>query len=243
MSLEGKSAFITGGSGGIGQPLIKLLEAEGLIITAHDQEKNGDLVKNLDSIVLALKNEPPDILINLAGVNQFSLCEEQDYRQLIDVNLVVPMTLAQAVIPGMAKRGHGHIVNIGSMVAEIPMPFLSGYVASKAGLKGFSEAIRREVADHGITVTHINPRAVQTRMNHGAMAIFNEKTHAAQDKPEWVAKQIFHAISRGTKRKSLGIPERFFAKVNALMPSLVDKALSQQRQTALEVLSTSQRQE
>jgi short-subunit dehydrogenase len=238
MSLEGKSVFITGGSGGIGQPLIKLLEAEGLLINAYDHEKNGDMVQSLDSIVQALKDETPDILINLAGVNQFSSCEEQDYRRLIDINLIVPMTLIQAVIPGMVSRGHGHIVNIGSMVAEIPMPFLSGYVASKSGLKGFSESIRREVANQGITVTHINPRAVKTSMNHGAMELFNKKTKASQDNPEWVAEQIFKAIKNGTKRKSLGASERFFAKINALMPDLVDKAMSKQRLAALEVLST-----
>jgi short-subunit dehydrogenase len=124
------------------------------------------------------------------------------------------------------------------MVAEIPMPFLSGYVASKSGLKGFSESIRREVANQGITVTHINPRAVKTSMNHGAMELFNKKTKASQDNPEWVAEQIFKAIKNGTKRKSLGASERFFAKINALMPDLVDKAMSKQRLAALEVLST-----
>lgn len=238
MLLNGKSVYITGASGGIGRPLTRLLEAEGARLSTYDQEQRGDMVQNLDSVVQELKSCPPDILINLAGINQFSACEEQNYRQLIDVNLIIPMTLTQAVIPGMAERGQGHIVNIGSMVAEIPMPFLSGYVASKSGLKGFSDSIRREVADQGITVTHINPRAVRTSMNQGAMEVFNEKTKAAQDKPQWVAEQIFKAILHGTERKSLGGSERFFAKINALMPGLVDRAMKKQRRAALQVLST-----
>lgn len=237
MSLKGKTAFITGATGGIGIPLIRLLDDEGVQIQTYDQEISGDLLCNLNEVALGLKHNTPDILINLAGINQFSVCESQDYRHLIDLNLLAPIVLAQAVIPGMKAKGNGHIVNIGSMVAEIPMPFLSGYVASKAGLKGFSESIRREVSNDGILVTHINPRAIRTEMNRGAMAEFNSKTHASQDSPEWVAKQIFNAIRSGTERKSLGRPERLFALIHALLPKLMDKAMKNQRKVALQVLS------
>lgn len=236
MSLKGKSAFITGASGGIGNPLIKRLESAGVQIDTYDQEKSGDLVCNLASVVDELKHDTPDILINLAGVNQFAGCEAQNYQRLVDLNLIVPMVLAQAVLPGMRKKGTGYIVNIGSMVAEIPMPYLTGYVASKAGLKGFSDALRREIAGQGITVTHINPRAVRTNMNHGAMATFNEMTRTPEDSPEWVAEQIFQAIRNGASRKSLGRQERFFALINALFPGIVDIAMRKQRQVAEQVL-------
>lgn len=236
MSLNGKSAFITGASGGIGRPLIKRLESAGVRINAYDQDKRGDLVRNFASVVDELTQDTPDILINLAGINQFACCEAQNYQRLIDLNLIVPMTLAQAVLPEMRKRGTGHIVNIGSMVAEIPMPYLTGYVASKAGLNGFSDALRREISGQGITVTHINPRAVRTTMNHGAMATFNEMTRTTEDSPDWVAEQIFQAINNRVSRKSLGRKERFFSLTNALLPGMVDVAMRKQKQVAEQVL-------
>ena len=67
-------------------------------------------------------------------------CENQNAEQIIGINLLAPVRLIQAVLPGMKKRGSGHIVNVGSMTGLIPLPYYSCYVATKAGLKGFNDA-------------------------------------------------------------------------------------------------------
>ncbi len=225
MSLKGKSIFITGGTGGIGAPLVKLLRDAGGDVIAFNRQESGDLSDNIDSICHTLSHLAPDILINMAGYNECAHCEDQHLSELIALNLTVPMRLSQAVLPAMKQRNTGQIINVGSMMGIIPLPYYSGYVAAKAGIKAFSDCLRRELCDTGIRVTLIAPRAVQTRMNQGISSEINSQTGTAYDQPEEVAQRIFDAILLGEKEVRFGKPERFFAFMNANFPSVVDKGL------------------
>jgi len=236
MSLSGKNIFITGGTGGIGRPLVVLLEQAGAKVTGFDRSKDGNLTENLDCVCAGLLLETPDILINMAGINSFSYCEEQSYEDLIGLNLLVPMRLTQAVLPGMKSRGQGQIVTIGSMAALIPLPHLTGYVATKAGLKGFSDALRRELSGTAIVVTHIAPRAVKTEMNAGELTEINHRTGIRHDDPETIAKIIFSAIIKGKNEVRIGWPERLFAFLHANIPAVVDRGLQKNRQIGEEIL-------
>lgn len=237
MSLKGKTVFITGGTGGIGRPLVQLLRQNGAIVTVYDQKQEGDLAAQRDSVCRRLRDDTPDILINMAGFNAFDYCENQDLEAIITLNMIVPLRLSQAVLPGMKKRGTGQIINIGSMTALIPLPHLTGYVAAKAGLKGFSDALRRELADTGITITHIVPRAVRTAMNTGTRAEINDRTGVTYDAPEKIAARIFTAIERGEHEVRIGGPERLFAFINALCPGLIDRGLRKNRLIGEDILS------
>jgi short-subunit dehydrogenase len=237
MSLNGKNIFITGGSGGIGRPLVELLEQSGAKVTVFDRSRDGNLTENLDRVCGGLLLETPDILINMAGINSFSYCEEQPYKDLIDLNLLVPMRLTQAVLPGMKSRGQGQIVTVGSMAALIPLPHLTGYVATKAGLKGFTDALRRELSGTAIVVTHVVPRAVKTEMNTGKLAEVNQRTGTRHDDPEMIAKTIFSAIIKGKKEVRIGWPERLFAFLHANIPTVVDRGLQKNRRIGEEILS------
>jgi short-subunit dehydrogenase len=239
MPLNGKNVYITGGTGGLGKPLVERLRAAGARVTVHDFEKDGDLSANVDTIAGTLAVETPDILINMAGMNGFDYCENQNLRAILDLNLWVPMRLTQAVLPGMKKKGGGHIVNIGSMTALIPLPHFTGYVTSKAGLKAFSDSLRREVSQAGIRVTYIAPRAIKTPMNTGLMAELNRRTHVASDDPADVAGKIFGAILSGKKEMRIGFPERLFAAVNAVCPALVDRGIESNRRIGEEILKQS----
>lgn len=239
MRLNGKKVFITGGTGGIGKPLVKLLLAAGAIVNVYNREHQGDLVQNVDTLCCQLAQDKPDILINLAGYNAFGHCEDQDAERLIALNLTTPIRLAQAVLPAMKQRRSGHIVNIGSMTALIPLPHLTCYVASKAGLKAFSDSLRREVDGTGVLVTHITPRAVDTDANKGLKKILNQRTGVNHDSAEYVARRILHAIERHEKEVRIGGPERFFAILNALLPRLVDKGLRKNRDIGNELLANS----
>lgn len=225
MSLEGKRIFVTGGTGGIGRPLVARLRGAGAEVTVYDSRKEGDLVSGLDRVCGRLNSELPDILIMLAGANHFGFCEDQDLERLLDLNLLAPMRLIQAVLPGMKARRSGQIVTVGSMSALIPLPHVTGYVAAKAGLKAFQDALRRELQETGIALTHIAPRAVQTAMNDGPQAEANRRAGIKADDPDRVADRIFQAIRGRQREVRIGWPERLFAMLNANFPGLIDRGL------------------
>lgn len=236
MPLKGKTIYITGGTGGIGTPLVQHLRDAGAKVIAYDIEKDGDLIANLDKICAYLGQNTPDILINMAGYNVLDYCENQNLEALVDLNMMVPMRLIQAVLPGMKARNSGQIVNMGSMTALIPLPHLTGYVAAKAGLKGFNDALRRELGGTNIKLTHIAPRAVKTPMNNGVKAEVNERTKVKYDEPSAVAQWIFAAIIEQKSDVRFGWPERFFAFMNANFPFIIDQGLQKNRQSGEEAL-------
>lgn len=237
MQLEGKTVFITGGTGGIGRPLVTLLQQSGARVYVYDRASQGDLLEQIDAVCAMVTAAEPDILINLAGYNCFARCEDQPADDIIGINLTVPIRLSQAVLPTMRKRGTGQIVNIGSMTALIPLPHLGCYVAAKAGLKAFSDSLRREVQGSGIVITHVTPRAVDTDANKGLKAELNAATRVAHDSADLVARRIVTAILNGESEVRIGWPERFFAVVNALLPRLIDRALRKNRDIGERILA------
>ncbi|HXH07090.1 MAG TPA: SDR family NAD(P)-dependent oxidoreductase [Vicinamibacterales bacterium] len=122
------------------------------------------------------------------------------------------------------------------MFGSIGFPYVAAYSATKFGLRGFSEALRRELADRGIGVTYIAPRTTRTDINSPAMYAFAERTATAVDTPERVAHAIVDAIERDADERYLGGPEPFFARLKALLPRLVDRALRKQARIARDVL-------
>jgi len=242
MSLRGKTVFITGGTGGIGRPLVNLLSRAGTRLFVYNSRQHGDLVGNIDNVCGWVDRNTPDILINLAGVNAVDYCENQNLDRLIALNLIVPMRLTQAVLPHMKERNSGHIVQMGSMTALIPLPHQTGYVAAKAGLKGFNDALRRELGGTKIALTHIVPRAVSTTMNQGANDEINRQTGVHSDHPRAVAQRIVKAITRREKEVRFGWPERLFAFINANFSPIIDMGLKKNRTVGEEVLSGASRE-
>ncbi len=237
MQLRGKNIFITGGTGGIGTPLVQSLRAAGAQVHVHDIQKDGDLVQSIDRVCNMLSMQAPDILINMAGYNVLDYCENQDIESIVKLNMMVPIKLTQSVLPIMKKRNSGHIVNMGSMTALIPLPHLTGYVAAKAGLKGFNDSLRRELGGTNIKVTHIIPRAVKTGMNSGVKADVNERTKVSYDDPGVVAQRIFEAILKHEREVRIGWPERFFAFLHAICPAIIDQGLQKNRKIGEDALN------
>lgn len=237
MPLRGKTVYITGGTGGIGKHLVKLMEDAGAKITLYDTKTQGDLAANIEETCLYLRENTPDILINMAGYNVLDYCENQNLDEIIALNMMAPIRLSQAVLPTMKKRNSGHIINVGSMTALIPLPHLTGYVAAKSGLKGFNDSLRRELSGTNIAVTHIVPRAVKTNMNKGAKAEINARARVHYDDPETIAELILGAIVKQRKELRFGFPERLFAILNALIPALIDQGLEKHRRIGEDVLN------
>jgi short-subunit dehydrogenase len=172
-----------------------------------------------------------DILINLAGINAFARFEEQteeSIEKIMMVNAVAPMLITHGVLPCMLRQGSGQIVNVGSTFGSIGFPCFSSYSTSKFALRGFSQALRRELAGTGIDVTYVSPRGVDTPLNPPAVYEMAKEVKMNFDRPKVVAKQILKAIEQQKKEKYIGFPESLFARVNGVFPGLVDNALKKQ---------------
>ncbi|MCB2109040.1 MAG: SDR family oxidoreductase [Rhodobacteraceae bacterium] len=252
MSLSSKSVVLTGGAGGIGQLVSAKLVEYGAHVTIIDPLPpkrpladyiEGDLgtVAGIGTVRDALAQRPCDILINLAGIQHFGLFESQPPAQIeatYIVNLLAPVLLTHAVLPAMKRRASGQIVNIGSIFGSIAFAHFVTYSSTKAGLRGFSEALRRELKGSGIDVTYIAPRAVKTALNSGPVMQFAKATKMNMDAPETVAGKIVAAIVGRRKDVYIGFPESLFVRVNSLVPRVVDAALSGGDKCARKILAS-----
>ncbi len=188
-SLEGRVAWVTGGAYGIGFAIAEALAAVGAKIAfncrseahleaarrdyaARGIEALGGICDVTDAAVVAtfvrrIEAElgPVDILVNNAGIiKRIPMCEmkPEEYREVIDVDLVAPFICAQAVIPGMIERGHGKIINVCSMMSELGRETVSAYAAAKGGLKMLTRNICAEVGEHNIQCNGIGPGYIET---------------------------------------------------------------------------------
>lgn len=170
-------------------------------------------------------------VINAAGVNQFSLLEQQDedaIARLIGVNVTATLQLTHLLLPLLRQQPRALLVNLGSTFGSIGYPGFTAYCASKFALRGFSEALRRELADSQIKVLYIAPRATRTAMNSADVVAMNDELKVEMDDPQEVARQIVHAITAEREEFYLGWPEKLFVRLNGVLPRLVDQALRKQ---------------
>jgi 3-oxoacyl-[acyl-carrier protein] reductase len=186
--LAGKIALVTGATGGIGGAIAKALHAQGatIAITGRNEEKLNALLGELGEgckaypadlssseaaveLVKRVESEmgAVNILVNNAGLTRDGLSmrmKEDDWSNVIDVNMTSTFKLAQAVQRGMMKARSGRIINIASVVGVTGNPGQCNYVASKAGMIGWSKAMAAEVASRGITVNCVAPGFIATAM-------------------------------------------------------------------------------
>jgi short-subunit dehydrogenase len=239
MSLEGKSVLLTGGAGGLGALIDARMTAQGARVTVMDRQAPvlaGDFLQQdlstpagLDAAAAAAGGRDWDILVNLAGIQHFGPMERQSPEHLVAsymVNLVAPARLIQAVLPRMKARGGGQIVNVGSIFGSINFAHFVTYSSAKAGLRGLSQALRRELAGTGVDVTYIAPRAVKTPLNTAQVLAFAKLTKMQMDEPGAIADRIVAAIKDRRRDIYFGGPESVFVRLNALLPGLVDRALA-----------------
>jgi short-subunit dehydrogenase len=255
MNLESQRILVTGAGGGIGQELCAQLAARKarlcLLDRTHEIAENmarelksspakiltaqADLTRaeERERVVNMMTHEwgGIDILINLAGVMDFVRFDEQDpgmIQRLIQVNVEAPLQMTRCVLPQMIEQHHGRIVNIGSMFGSIGFPCFTAYSASKFALRGFSQALRRELAGSGVGVTYVSPRAVKTPFNPPVVHHMSELGLMHMDNPQWVVKKIIRAIEENKEEAYIGFPESLFARLNGILPGIVSRAIARQ---------------
>ena len=187
---DNKVAIITGASSGIGAASARLLAAEGyrVVLTARREDRLKDLqaeieehggtalaiatdvgdVDSINSMVAQVLKDygQIDVLLNNAGFGRSKWLEEldpiRDIESQIRVNLLGVIQTTRAILPHMLERKSGHIINMGSVASFVGTPTYSIYAASKFGVRGFSEALRREVGIYNIHVSVLYPGGVKT---------------------------------------------------------------------------------
>ncbi len=192
MSLEGKVALVTGASRGIGRATALALAREGAHVAvnyASSQEAAQEVVQEIEALgqkALAIRFDvsqmedvaqgiqkiedalgPVEILVNNAGITKdglFLRMKEEDWDQVLSVNLKGAFNCTKAVLQGMLKRRYGRIINMSSVIAFSGNIGQTNYAASKAALVGFSKALAREVASRGVTVNVVAPGFIETDM-------------------------------------------------------------------------------
>lgn len=252
MTLAHRRILLTGATGGIGRVIARHLLDEGahVLLVGRDpaaleamvhsfastaervQAQRADLTRAADRAALCSLacqwHGGVDVLINNAGVNPFSMYEDLGAEQLdqcLAVNVQAPMHLCRELLPSLKARESAAIVNIGSVFGSIGYPGYVAYSATKFAIRGFSEALRRELADSRVEVKYLAPRATRTAMNSAAVEEMNAQLAVAMDPPERVARQLIALLEPRRHSSVVGWPEKFFVKLNALLPGLVDRTV------------------
>ena len=188
-SLEGKVALVTGAAYGIGLAIAeafakagakivfncsrqetvdrglkaykeKGIEAKGYLCDVTNEESVKAMVADIEATVGTI-----DILVNNAGIIKRIPMEDmavEDFRRVVDVDLIAPFIMSKAVIPGMIKKGHGKIINICSMMSELGRETVSAYAAAKGGLKMLTRNICSEYGEYNIQCNGIGPGYIAT---------------------------------------------------------------------------------
>ena len=241
MPLSGQRVVVTGGSGGVGGPLIEGLLADGASLTVMGRTplppaKNLTNVhvdlgrdEGLQQAVKAVASIKPDVLVHLAGQQYFGLFESQaaeDIQQGYRVNLMAPAMLTQAALPAMKARGAGHVIFAGSVFGAIPFAHFAAYSSAKAGLAALALALERENRGSGIAFTCVVPRAIRTGMATDQIRDFAKLAKFKFDEPAAVAHRLRRIIHRGGGKLRPGFPESLFMRIHGLSPTLVSMGVS-----------------
>ncbi|PCI17767.1 MAG: short chain dehydrogenase [Piscirickettsiaceae bacterium] len=261
--MKGNVIVLTGASGGIGSAIAEQLSANGamLVLVGRNAEKLELLNSNLGSKHIVVKadittaegqravveacqgiQQGISVLINNAGIGQFDLFEEMSQEfigQIIHTNLTSTILLTHALLPLLHHQQKAQVINIGSTFGSIGYPGYSVYSASKFGIKGFTESLRRELMDSNIKVQYFAPRATKTAINNSHVGAMNKELGTKMDDPKEVAEQFVSFLKTDNRNHFVGWPEKLFVRVNGLLPGVVESSIVKQLPKIKEYLKKS----
>jgi short-subunit dehydrogenase len=213
MNLGGRTALVTGASGGLGQAIARGLVQRGAsvvlsarqvdVLEALAAETGGrvipcDLADRAAVERLAQETGPVDVLIANAGVSIAGRVERSSIEEIdrvLDVNLRAPIVLARLLCEGMAERGGGHVVFISSLNGKLGTPRTSLYAATKFGLRGFAQSLREDLRPRGVGVSTIFPGFIRDAGMHHDSGV-KLPPYVGTKSPDDVARAVIRAIER-----------------------------------------------
>lgn len=166
-----------------------------------------------------------NVLVHAAGAPAFGALHAIDAAAMAAVmqtNLVAPMQLTRAILPSLRRQPGAQVLFVGSVLGAIGLPGYSVYSASKFGLRGFAEALRRELADTEVKVQYLGPRSTQTAFNGADVQAYNQATGTAMDSAATVAAAMLRMLEDEEAERFLGFPERLGVRLNGLAPTAMD---------------------
>ena len=225
MSFEGKTAWITGASSGIGAALAREWAARGarIILSGRDEGRLAAVAGEIatDTLILPFDvrddeamlaatekaigwRDGVDIFVANAGVSQRSAAVDTDmavYREIIDIDLTAQIAATQALLPHVTARGSGHLLFISSIAGKVGVPMRTAYCAAKFGLVGYADALRAELSQQGVSVHVVCPGSVATDVSRNALTADGSK-RGRSDKvidngiaPDEAARRIIDAVA------------------------------------------------
>jgi short-subunit dehydrogenase len=227
---KGKQVLLTGATGGIGQAIAAELDRAGarLTLVGRNSARLAELQHRLSD-----RHRVIAVDINDAGQRDTLVrqCdrdgqEPEAIETMVLTNLLAPMLLCRALLPALQRGGETAIVNIGSIFGSIGHPGFTAYCATKFGLRGFTEALQRELHDSNVRVSYLAPRATRTDLNSAAVTALNEALGNATDEPERVAEELMKVLGARRHQHYMGWPENLFVRLNGLFPGVVHSALA-----------------
>ena len=224
MSFEGKTAWITGASSGIGAALAGEWARRGanIILSGRDESRLSAVADRLETETKTLPfdvrdeeamrqateeaaswKDGVDIFVANAGISQRSPAVDTDmqvYRDIIDIDLTAQIAATQALLPHMTQRGSGKLLFISSIAGKVGVPMRTAYCAAKHGLIGYADALRGELSQSGIEVHVICPGSVATDVSRNALSADgtprgrSDKVIDNGIRPDDAAKRIIDAV-------------------------------------------------
>ncbi len=256
MDLKTARVLLTGGAGGIGGAIAEALLAKGAAVLLVDMNeaalqrfvserlaRYGDRVASIAANLTRADDRGRvceqactfrggiNVLINNAGVSHFRLLDEQSPEAIdlaLAVNLQAPIHLCRLLLPHLRRQSAAHILNTGSVFGSIGYPAYAVYSATKFGMRGFSEALRRELGDSTVRVHYLAPRATRTGINTAEVEQMNAELGVAMDAVSTVATAACRILENESTETVLGWPEKLFTRINGVLPVLVDRAIAKQ---------------
>lgn len=239
--------LLTGASGGIGQAMVAALRDAGAAVLGVGRAGRSQLpegtgwvsadlttVDGLAAVTRAAADWRANVVVHAAGVPSFGALAGTSPAQMqavLQANLLAPMLLTQALLAQLRRLPKAQVVFVGSAVGRIGLPGFSVYGASKAGLHGFAEALRRELADTTVKVQILAPRSTRTAFNGAEVEAFNRATGTAMDSPETVAEALLQLIESEAAERFLGFPERLAVRLNGVLGALLDGSFAKHRRS------------
>lgn len=238
MRVHGSTVLVTGASSGIGRATAAALARRGarLLLTGRDRTRLAEVTRltgaeahpadlaepaSLAELAAWAVERRPAVVVHNAGIGLAAAAgavEDAQLRRLFDVNVLAPMSLTRALLPGLRERGAGHLVFVGSIAGLLGVPEESAYAASKAALHRYADSLRAELAADGIGVSTVAPGIVATAFFERRGAPYTRRFPRPMP-PERVAEAVADAVEHDRSEVVLPRWLRFPVLLQAAAPN------------------------